>query len=84
MSADCKARGDRTLGDSPIAKPARYDPSASNASDPDPVPEPISLDPIPEPDPIVPDPVSDSEPDPIVPVASAFVFVAGDEFLVDF
>lgn len=70
----CKAVGERTLVDSPMANPAKYDPSASIAWDPDPdcvsVPDPYSVpdpDPycVPDPDPnCVPDPYSNPAPDP--------------------
>ncbi|GFY94586.1 hypothetical protein Acr_09g0010320 [Actinidia rufa] len=62
------AEGVRFLVESPMAKPARYDPSANIAPCPDPEPEPIVPEPVPE--------SIDPDPDP-----SVGVFDDGESFI---
>ncbi|KAJ6386055.1 hypothetical protein OIU77_029091 [Salix suchowensis] len=57
---DCSAEGEAVLYESPMAKPANHDPSASMVAPPDPVPDPAPY-PVSEPVPAYPspDPVTD-------------------------
>lgn len=78
ITVDCRAEGEAVLYESPMAKPANHDPSASMVSPPDPVPDPAP-DSVPEPVPAYssPDPV----PDPCDVVVPS---VVGVEQLEDF
>lgn len=69
--ADCRPVGEVALCESPMAKPANHDPSASMVS-PDPVPLVPDSDSVPKPEPLpeysIPDP--DPDPDPCEEVAA--------------